>query len=102
VEKRKPSHSLAAFKEVAGDPDRLQMTETAAASAQGLGFKRRDVSALIQTVERRMFYKSMTSLVDNRKWQDVYHVPTDKGLTIYLKFTSDVVTQFLVLSFKEK
>jgi len=49
-----------------------------------------------------MFYKSMTSLADSRKWQDVYHVPTDEGLVIYLKFTSDVLTHFVVLSFKER
>ncbi len=49
-----------------------------------------------------MFYKSMTSHADFRRWQDVYHVPAGAGLTIYLKFTIDVVTEFFVLSFKEK
>ncbi len=48
-----------------------------------------------------MFYKSMTSYEDARRWQDVYHVPWN-GLTIYLKFTDNVVTEFTVLSFKEK
>jgi motility quorum-sensing regulator/GCU-specific mRNA interferase toxin len=82
LEKRKPSHSLVAFKRVAGDPDRLQMTETAAGSAQRLGFKPTDVSVLIRTMEPRMFYKSMTSLADSRQWQDVYHVPTDDAFVI--------------------
>jgi motility quorum-sensing regulator/GCU-specific mRNA interferase toxin len=49
-----------------------------------------------------MFYKSMTSYSDNRKWQDVYHVPTPAGATIYLKFTDNVITEFTILSFKEK
>ncbi len=49
-----------------------------------------------------MFYKSMTSFSNSRQWQDVYHVPASGGLTIYLKFTDDMVTEFMVLSFKER
>ena len=102
MEKRKPSFDLEAFKRVCGDPDRLEMTETAIKSAQQLGFQRADVARLIDTMDSRMFYKSMTSHADSRRWQDVYHVPTPSGLTIYLKFTNDIVTEFFVLSFKEK
>jgi motility quorum-sensing regulator/GCU-specific mRNA interferase toxin len=102
VEKRKPSFDLDAFKRVCGDPERLEMTETAIKSAQQLGFRRVDVARLIDTMDREMFYKSMTSHADSRRWQDVYHVPTRSGPVIYLKFTNDVVTEFFVLSFKEK
>jgi len=56
---------------------------------------------VIQTMERRHFYKSMTAYADHRAWQDVYHVPSDAGL-LYVKFTADTVTEFLLLSFKEK
>jgi motility quorum-sensing regulator/GCU-specific mRNA interferase toxin len=55
--------------------------------------------ATIQTMQRAHFYKSMTS--DHRIWQDVHHVPSEAG-TLYVKFTADVVTEFLLLSFKEK
>ncbi len=48
-----------------------------------------------------MFFKSMTTLTDHRTWQDVYHVPVD-GLILYVKFQADVVTEFRVMSFKEK
>jgi motility quorum-sensing regulator/GCU-specific mRNA interferase toxin len=34
-------------------------------------------------------------------WQDVYHVPA-RGLVLYVKFQADVVTEFTVMSFKEK
>ena len=61
---------------------------------------RRNV-ATIQTMQRKHFYKSMTSHGDHRIWQDVYHVPSEGG-TLYVKFTADVVTEFLLLSFKEK
>jgi motility quorum-sensing regulator/GCU-specific mRNA interferase toxin len=43
----------------------------------------------------------MTSYGDHRIWQDVYHVPSEAG-TPYVKFTADAVTEFLLLSFKEK
>ena len=33
--------------------------------------------------------------------QDVYHVPSPVGV-LYVKFTADVVAEFLLLSFKEK
>jgi motility quorum-sensing regulator / GCU-specific mRNA interferase toxin len=102
MEKRKPSFDLAAFKRVCGDPDRLRMTFTAASSAERLGFKPADVARLISSLNRRMFHKSMTSYADSKQWQDVYHVPADFGLTIYLKFTADVLTEFVVLSFKER
>jgi len=51
---------------------------------------------------RQMFFKSMTSYRDHTLWQDVYHVPSSDRLTIYLKFTANVVTTFTVLSFKER
>jgi motility quorum-sensing regulator / GCU-specific mRNA interferase toxin len=74
---------------------------TAQLSAQDLGFSLDDVAAVVRTMDRRMFHKSMTSFSDHRAWQDVYHVPA-RGLSIYLKFTADIVTEFIVLSFKEK
>jgi motility quorum-sensing regulator/GCU-specific mRNA interferase toxin len=43
----------------------------------------------------------MTSYGDHRIWQDVYHVPSGLGL-LYVKFTADAVTDFALLSFKEK
>lgn len=101
VEKRKPAFDLEAFKRVCGDPETLEMTETAIKSAQRLGFRRVDVARLIKTMDRGMFYKSMTSHADSRRWQDVYHVPAGSGLTVCLKFTNDTVTEFYVLSFKE-
>ena len=52
-------------------------------------------------MRRAQFYKSMKAYADHRVWQDVYHVPSEVG-TIYIKFTADLVTQFLLHSFKEK
>ena len=102
MEKRKPSHDLERFKVVCGDPYLAQMTQSARLSAAEIGYATGDVAALVRTMDRTMFYKSMTSFADHRRWQDVYHVPTADGMTIYLKFTDDLITEFMILSFKEK
>jgi len=52
-------------------------------------------------MQSKHFYQSMTSYGDHRIWQDVYHVPSSVGI-LYIKFTADVLTDFLLLSFKEK
>ena len=101
VDKRKPTYVLANFKTAFADVDRLSVTGTAIRTAASLGFGRAEIVATIQTMQRVHFYKSMTSYSDHRIWQDVYHVPSEAG-TLYVKFTADVVTEFLLLSFKEK
>jgi hypothetical protein len=53
------------------------------------------------------FVRELLSQIDHdpahnhRLWQDVYHVPSPAGV-LYVKFTADAVTEFLLLSFKEK
>jgi motility quorum-sensing regulator/GCU-specific mRNA interferase toxin len=101
MEKRKPTYDLAAFKAAFDDADKLKVTGTALRSAAALGFGREEIVATIRAMRRQHFYKSMTSHADHRIWQDVHHVPSEIG-TIYLKFTADMVSEFLLLSFKEK
>ena len=101
VEKRKPTYDLDAFRAAFGRGERLRVTGTATRSAAALGFGSREIVAIIQTMRRSQFYKSMTSHADHCVWQDVYHVPSSVG-TLYVKFTADSVSQFLLLSFKEK
>ncbi len=101
MEKRKPTYDLAAFKLAFNEVDKLSVTGSALRGAVALGFGRAEIVAAIQTMQREHFYKSMTSYEDHRIWQDVYHVPSDAG-TLYIKFTADAVTEFLLLSFKRK
>jgi motility quorum-sensing regulator/GCU-specific mRNA interferase toxin len=98
VDKRKPTYDLEALKAAA---DRMRVTLVATRSAAALGFGRGEIAAVIRTMRRVDFYKSMTSHGDHRLWQDVYHVPSPAG-TLYVKFTADIVSEFLLLSFKEK
>jgi motility quorum-sensing regulator/GCU-specific mRNA interferase toxin len=101
TEKRQPTYDLEAFKAAFSSVERLAVTGTALRSAAALGFGRAEIVETIQTVQREHFYKSMTSYADHRLWQDVYHVPSPAGV-LYIKFTADAVTEFLLLSFKEK
>ena len=53
-------------------------------------------------MKKEQFYKSMTSYNDHTSWQDVYHVPDDDYM-IYIKFTANhCISEFTLLSFKEK
>jgi len=101
TEKRKPTYDLDAFKVAFNSVEKLAVTGTAIRSAAALGFGRAEIVATIQTMRREHFYKSMTAYADYRFWQDVYHVPSSAGM-LYVKFTADVITKFLLLSFKEK
>lgn len=101
TEKRNPTYDLEAFKAAFACVERLAVTGTALRNAAGLGYGRAEIVETIQTIRRSHFYKSMTSYADPRLWQDVYHVPSPAGM-LYVKFTADVVTEFLLLSFKEK
>ena len=99
MEKLKPTHDLAAFK-LAFKQHRA-ITMSAARSARELGYSVADLVSLIEALMPRHFYKSMTSLHNHRQWQDVYHLPHE-NYDIYVKFTDHIVTEFILLSFKEK
>jgi motility quorum-sensing regulator / GCU-specific mRNA interferase toxin len=101
MEKRRPTYDLEAIKLAIGSVDTLAMMTSALRDATALGFDRGGIVETIVSIERRMFYKSMTTFADHRVWQDVYHVPA-RGLTLYVKFQADVITEFTVMSFKEK
>jgi motility quorum-sensing regulator/GCU-specific mRNA interferase toxin len=101
AEKRKPTYDLDAFKATFVSVERLAVTGSALRSAATLGCGRTEIVTTIQTMQRSHFYKSMTAYADSRLWQDVYHVPSPVGM-IYVKFTADAITEFLLLSFKEK
>ena len=101
TEKRKPTYDLTAIKDAFSSTDRLKATSTALQTAASFGFGSREIADTIQSMERRQFVKSMTSHANHHVWQDVYHVPSKAGV-LYVKFTVDVMAEFLLLSFKEK
>lgn len=101
MEKRRPTYDLDAIKTALGSVETLAITTSALRDAVALGFDRSGITEVIGTMTRKMFIKSMTTFADHRVWQDVYHVPA-RDLMLYVKFQADVVTEFTVMSFKEK
>lgn len=96
MEKFNPTYSLEEFKH-----SNFEITKTAQRTALELEFDENDIRAIVLTMEPRHFYKSMTSYADHKVWQDVYHVPCG-DLILYVKFTQNVISEFTLLSFKEK
>jgi len=100
MEKRNPTFDLEALQAAFSDANTLNRTTTAKRSATALGFNANDIVAIIQSIRRDHFYKSMTSHANHDMWQDVYFVPSSAGV-LYVKFTMSK-DGFLLLSFKEK
>lgn len=91
-----PTYKLEDFKH-----SHFSITRTAYDTALDMGFNKSDIRRIIGTMEENHFYKSITSYADHRIWQDVYHVPYE-NLMIYVKFMKNIITDFTLLSFKEK
>jgi motility quorum-sensing regulator/GCU-specific mRNA interferase toxin len=100
VEKRSPHYDLA---EIQADVKRLgaaAFTKTALDGGRAMGLTSREMLAVIASLGRRDFYKSMTTYADHRVWQDVYHAATPVRKEAYIKVTlSDGAP---VIQFKEK
>ena len=96
MEKFNPTYSLTEFKN-----SNFRITLTAQHTAAELGFDDFGIREVVSTMELKHFYKSMTSYANHKIWQDVYHVPCG-DMILYVKFTQNVISEFTLLSFKEK
>ncbi len=96
TDKFTPTYDLDSFKK-----SDFGIKKSALLGAAALGFGRREIHEAIGAMMPHHFYKSMTSYQNHRIWQDVYHVPY-KNHTLYIKFAQGVITEFDLLSFKEK
>lgn len=96
MEKYKPTYDLEEFKR-----SDFIVTGTAYDSALDLGFNMKKIHQVISTMQKEHFYKSMTSYKNHKVWQDVYHVPYE-NFVLYVKFTKEILSEFTLLSFKEK
>lgn len=97
----RPTHDLKAIKARFSVTRRLNITGSALRDAAALGYGSEEIIEVIQGIEAVHFYKTMPSNKRPGYWQDVYRVP-DRGMELYVKFTSDTVTEFKLLSFKER
>jgi len=100
VEKRTPHYDLA---RVQTDVVRLgaaAFTKTALDGGRAMGLTSAEMLAVMSSLTRRDFYKSMTTYVDHRVWQDVYHAATPVRKEAYIKIT--LRDAALVIQFKER
>jgi motility quorum-sensing regulator/GCU-specific mRNA interferase toxin len=101
MERRRPTYDLDAIKAAIGSAETLAITRSAFSDALSLGFNRAGIAEVVQSIQRSMFHKSMTTLADYRTWQDIYHVPAI-GLLFFVQFQANVMTEFRVMSFKKR
>jgi motility quorum-sensing regulator / GCU-specific mRNA interferase toxin len=97
MEKRTPHCPLTKVKALI-DAGKILVTASAVIGAEMLGLDEAAIVAVVRSLTRQDFYKSMTTYADHRIWQDVYHPVTSAG-DVYLKLT--VLDDVLVVSFKE-
>ncbi len=97
MEKRIPHCDLVIVRRLISE-GKVRATFTAATAAKELGCDRLGLHEVVLALTPKDFYKSMTTYIDNRVWQDVYR-PTTRYGDLYLKLT--VLDDVLIVSFKE-
>jgi motility quorum-sensing regulator/GCU-specific mRNA interferase toxin len=100
VEKRTPHYDLA---RVQADVARLgaaAFTKSAMDGGRTMGLTTAEMLAVIVSLTRRDFYKSMTTYADHRVWQDVYRASTPVRKDAYIKITLRDAAP--VIQFKER
>ena len=76
MEKRTPHYDLARIQADVVSLGVAAFTKTALDGGRSMGLTSGEMLAVIAALNRRGFYKSMTTFADHRVWQDVYHAST--------------------------
>ena len=97
MEKQKPHYSLSIIKSMIKE-GRVRSTVSALTGGAALGLDFAEIVTIVGKLKTTDFYKSMTTHINHRVWQDVYR-PTIHTRQIYLKLT--VTDDVLIVSFKE-
>jgi len=100
VEKRTPHYHLAECQILIARLGTAAFTKTALDGGRNMGLTTTEMLAVIGSLTRKNFYKSMTTYADHRIWQDVYHAHTPVRKEAYIKIT--LRDQAPVIQFKEK
>lgn len=101
VEKRTPHYQLDVIQEVVARYGIAAFTRTARLNSYAMGLTDADMLAVVCSLQRENFYKSMTSFADHTLWQDVYHAVTPVGMVAYIKVSRPDEGK-PVIQFKEK
>jgi len=100
VEKRTPHYDLGRIQAEIARLGAAAFTKTAMDGGRQMGLTIAEMLAVIASLSRRDFYKSMTTYADHRIWQDVYHAATPVKKDAYIKITLRGAVP--VIQFKEK
>lgn len=98
MEKQTPHYPLPAIQAQMRSVPGKNLTLSARTGIRATGMSQSDALALVQSLSRKDFYKSMTTAADYKVWQDVYHGEWN-GLRLYVKFQQ--AGEYFVISFKE-
>lgn len=100
MEKRTPHYDLEQIQDAVVHLGAAAFTKTALDGGRSMGLTTGEMLAVIASLTRREFYKSMTTHLDHRIWQDVYHATTPFKKVAYIKVTMRAAAP--VIQFKEK
>ena len=98
MKKNTPSYSLADILAQMQSVADMNLTISARTGIRDSGMGQMDALAVVQSLTRKHFFKSMTTHADYRVWQDVYHGQWG-DLSLYIKFQR--ASEYFVVSFKE-
>lgn len=98
MEKLIPNYLLAEIQGQMTSVEAMNLTISARSGIRAAGMGLMDALAIIQDLARNDFYKSMTTHIDHRVWQDVYRSRWN-GIALYIKFQR--AGEYFVVSFKE-
>lgn len=100
MEKRTPHYDLTRIQVDVARLGGAAFTKTALDGGRAMGLTSAEMLAVVASLSRREFYKSMTTHADHRVWQDVYHAPTPVRKQATIKITLRDAAP--VIQFKEK
>jgi motility quorum-sensing regulator / GCU-specific mRNA interferase toxin len=100
LEKRSPHYDLARIQADVARLGAAAFTKSALDGGRTMGLTSAEMLAVIASLSRRQFYKSMTTYADHRVWQDVYHAATPIRKEAYIKITMRDAAP--VIQFKER
>ncbi len=100
MEKRTPHYDLAHIQREVARLAAAAFTKAALDGGRDMGLTSAEMLAVIASLSRRNFHKSMTTYADYRVWQDVYHAATPVRKEAYIKIT--LRDERLVVQFKER
>jgi motility quorum-sensing regulator/GCU-specific mRNA interferase toxin len=98
MEKRRPHYDLKAILAQMICVESMNLTMSAQQGIRVAGMTRNEALEMIHQLSVTNFYKSMTTHLSNRVWQDVYHAKWREKL-LYVKFQQ--AGEYFVVSFKE-